>query len=93
MMFATGTLEDSYFYWSMIRAEASLRWFRDNVVMPGRLHLSTPKWMRLPGVSSASRGYFFYPYLQERDPICPVRAELSAGLYDPVTRLPCGDDT
>ena len=66
MMFATGTLEDSYFYWSMIRAGGlSLRWFRDNVAgCPGDPSFYSEMDALAGEVPPGSGGVLFYPYLQ-----------------------------
>lgn len=83
MMFATGTLEDSYFYWSMIRAGGlSLRWFRDNVAnRAGDPHFYAEMDMLAADVPAGSRGLLFYPYLQGAGPDLPGASGVFAGLF------------
>ena len=70
MMLATGTLENSYFYWSMIRAGGlSLRWFRDSIADRGGDPSFYAEMDRLAGeIPAGSRGIIFYPYLQGAGP-------------------------
>ena len=70
MMFATGTLEDSYFYWSMIRAGGlSLRWFRDRVAGRAGDPLFYAEMDELAAnVPAGANGLLFYPYLQGAGP-------------------------
>jgi xylulokinase len=83
MMFATGTLEDSYFYWSMIRAGGlSLRWFRDNVAgCPGEPSFYSEMDALAGEVPLGSRGILFYPYLQGAGPDMPGACGAFLGLY------------
>ena len=69
-MLATGTLENSYFYWSMIRAGGlSLRWFRDSIADRGGDPSFYAEMDRLAGeIPAGSRGIIFYPYLQGAGP-------------------------
>lgn len=83
MMFATGTLEDSYFYWSMIRAGGlSLRWFRDNLADCHGDPSFYSEMDALAGeVPPGSRGILFYPYLQGAGPDMPGACGAFLGLY------------
>jgi len=83
MMFATGTLEGSYFYWSMIRAGGlSLRWFRDNVAgCPGDPSFYAKMDALAGEVPPGSRGILFYPYLQGAGPDMPGACGAFLGLY------------
>ena len=83
MMFATGTLEDSYFYWSMIRAGGlSLRWFRDNVAgCPGDPSFYSEMDALAGEIPPGSRGVLFYPYLQGAGPDMPGACGAFLGLY------------
>lgn len=83
MMFATGTLEDSYFYWSMIRAGGlSLRWFRDSVADRAGDPSFYAEMDALAGeVPAGSRGILFYPYLQGAGPDLPGACGAFMGLY------------
>lgn len=83
MMFAMGTLEDSYFYWSMIRAGGlSLRWFRDNVADRAGDPSFYSEMDALAGeVPVGSRGILFYPYLQGAGPDLPGACGAFLGLY------------
>ena len=83
MMFATGTLEDSYFYWSMIRAGGlSLRWFRDSVANRAGDPMFYAEMDTLAAdVPAGSRGLLFYPYLQGAGPDMPGACGVFAGLF------------
>jgi xylulokinase len=83
MMFATGTLEDSYFYWSMIRAGGlSLRWFRDNVAgCPGDPAFYSEMDALAGEIPPGSGGVLFYPYLQGAGPDMPGACGAFLGLY------------
>ena len=82
MMFATGTLEDSYFYWSMIRAGGlSLRWFRDRVAGRAGDPLFYAEMDELAAnVPAGANGLLFYPYLQGAGPDTPGACGVFAGL-------------
>ena len=81
MMFATGTLEDSYFYWSMIRAGGlSLRWFRDRVAGRAGDPLFYAEMDELASnVPAGANGLLFYPYLQGAGPDTPGACGVFAG--------------
>lgn len=83
MMLATGTLEDSYFYWSMIRAGGlSLRWFRDSVANRSGDPAFYSEMDALAGeVPAGSRGILFYPYLQGAGPDLPGACGAFLGLF------------
>lgn len=83
MMLATGTLENSYFYWSMIRAGGlSLRWFRDSIANRAGDPNFYAEMDALAGeVPAGSRGILFYPYLQGAGPDLPGACGIFAGLY------------
>jgi len=83
MMFAMGTLEDSYFYWSMIRAGGlSLRWFRDSVANRAGDPAFYAAMDALAGdVPAGARGVLFYPYLQGAGPDLPGACGAFLGLY------------
>ena len=83
MMLATGTLENSYFYWSMIRAGGlSLRWFRDNVANRAGDPSFYSEMDRLAGeVPAGSKGILFCPYLQGAGPDLPGACGAFLGLF------------
>ncbi len=83
MMFANGTLEDSYFYWSMIRAGGlSLRWFRDSVANRAGDPMFYAEMDTLAAdVPAGSRGLLFYPYLQGAGPDLPGACGAFMGLF------------
>lgn len=83
MMFAMGTLENSYFYWSMIRAGGlSLRWFRDSVANRQGDSSFYAEMDALAGeVPAGSRGILFYPYLQGAGPDLPGACGAFLGLF------------
>ncbi|MDO4987565.1 MAG: FGGY family carbohydrate kinase [Synergistes sp.] len=82
MMFATGTLANSYFYWSMIRAGGlSLRWFRDNVAnRAGDPAFYSEMDALASSVPAGSGGLLFYPYLQGAGPDVHGACGVFAGL-------------
>ena len=88
MMFATGTLEDSYFYWSMIRAGGlSLRWFRDRVAGRAGDPLFYAEMDELAAnVPPGANGLLFYPYLQGAGPDTPGACGVFAGLFGSADR-------
>ena len=88
MMFATGTLEDSYFYWSMIRAGGlSLRWFRDRVAGRAGDPLFYAEMDELAAnVPAGANGLLFYPYLQGAGPDTPGACGVFAGLFGSADR-------
>lgn len=83
MMFASGTLENSYFYWSMIRAGGlSLRWFRDSIANRAGDPMFYAEMDTLASdVPAGSRGVLFYPYLQGAGPDMPGACGVFAGLF------------
>ena len=83
MMFATGTLPDAYFYWSMIRAGGlSLRWFRDSIADRAGDSMFYAEMDTLAAdVPPGSRGLLFYPYLQGAGPDMPGACGVFAGLF------------
>lgn len=83
MMFATGTLPDAYFYWSMIRAGGlSLRWFRDSIAGRAGDPMFYAEMDTLAAdVPPGSRGLIFYPYLQGAGPDMPGACGVFAGLF------------
>lgn len=83
MMYASGTLEDSYFYWSMIRAGGlSLRWFRDSVANRAGDPVFYSEMDALAAdVPPGARGLLFYPYLQGAGPDMPGACGAFAGLF------------
>jgi len=83
MMFATGTLDGSYFYWSMIRAGGlSLRWFRDNIAGRSGDSAFYAEMDELAGeVPPGANGILFYPYLQGAGPDLPGACGIFMGLY------------
>ena len=83
MMFATGTLENSYFYWSMIRAGGlSLRWFRDSVANRVGDPLFYAEMDSLASeIPPGANGLLFYPYLQGAGPDMPGACGAFAGLF------------
>lgn len=83
MMFATGTLPDAYFYWSMIRAGGlSLRWFRDSIADRAGDPMFYAEMDTLAAdVPPGSRGLLFYPYLQGAGPDMPGACGVFAGLF------------
>ena len=83
MMFAAGTLEDSYFYWSMIRAGGlSLRWFRDSVANRAGDQMFYAEMDTLAAeIPAGSRGLLFYPYLQGAGPDMPGACGAFLGLF------------
>ena len=89
MMFAAGTLEGSYFYWSMIRAGGlSLRWFRDNVANRAGDPAFYAEMDELAGeVPPGSNGVLFYPYLQGAGPDLPGACGIFMGLYGSSDRV------
>ncbi len=88
MMFATGTLENSYFYWSMIRAGGlSLRWFRDSVANRAGDPMFYAEMDTLAAdVPAGSRGLLFYPYLQGAGPDLPGACGAFLGLFGAADR-------
>lgn len=88
MMFATGTLEDSYFYWSMIRAGGlSLRWFRDSVANRAGDPMFYAEMDTLAAdVPAGSRGLLFYPYLQGAGPDMPGACGAFMGMFGATDR-------
>jgi xylulokinase len=83
MMFAMGTLEDSYFYWSMIRAGGlSLRWFRDNIAVCAGDPSFYAKMDELASdVPAGAKGLLFYPYLQGAGSDMPGACGAFLGLF------------
>jgi len=83
MMFAMGTLEDSYFYWSMIRAGGlSLRWFRDNIAdCAGESSFYAKMDALANEIPAGSNGLIFYPYLQGAGPDLPGACGAFMGLF------------
>lgn len=65
LIFNSGTLEDTYFYWGTIRTGGlSLRWFRDNVTQ----HIDDSAYFdkmsaKAAEVPAGSNGVLFLPYL------------------------------
>lgn len=88
MMLASGTLENSYFYWSMIRAGGlSLRWFRDSVAdQPGVREFYSEMDRLAEKVPAGSGGVLFYPYLQGAGPDMPGACGAFLGLYGSADR-------
>ncbi|MEG1642338.1 MAG: FGGY family carbohydrate kinase [Synergistaceae bacterium] len=83
MMFASGTLENSYFYWSMIRAGGlSLRWFRDSVAEKSTdANFYSAMDLLATKIPAGSNGVLFYPYLQGGGPNLPGACGSFLGLY------------
>ncbi len=88
MMFATGTLENSYFYWSMIRAGGlSLRWFRDRVACrAGDPAFYAETDALAAEVPAGANGLLFYPYLQGAGPDMPGACGVFAGMFGSADR-------
>ena len=88
MMFANGTLEDSYFYWSMIRAGGlSLRWFRDSIANRAADPMFYAEMDTLASdVPAGSRGMLFYPYLQGAGPDLPGACGAFLGMFGSTDR-------
>lgn len=89
MMFATGTLENSYFYWSMIRAGGlSLRWFRDNIANRRGDASFYAEMDALAGeIPAGAKGVLFFPYIQGAGPDLPGACGIFAGLYGSADRV------
>lgn len=89
MMLASGTLENSYFYWSMIRAGGlSLRWFRDSIADRAGDSSFYAEMDRLAGdVPAGSKGILFYPYLQGGGPDLPRACGTFMGLFGSSDRV------
>lgn len=88
MMFASGTLDDSYFYWNMIRAGGlSLRWFRDRICnKPGVSAFYRDMDKIASDVPVGSEGVLFYPYLQGAGPDLPGACGTFLGLFGSTDR-------
>ncbi len=80
--YALGTLEDTAFYWTMIRAGGlSLRWFRDSVALrPGDGAFYGQIDQEAQSVPAGCGGTLFYPYLQGAGPDLPGASGAFLGL-------------
>ncbi len=73
LIFNSGTLENTYFYWGIVRAGGlSLRWYRDNIcdkVDDGPYYDELSK--RAADIPVGSNGVLFIPYLTGGNADCP----------------------